>query len=93
MLPLDGRRAGVHRTRVEYISNSEVPPEQLAAALGQERWQQIGVAAARAMERLRSLIDQGSKRLEDESFEDYKMRMKVEKHLVRDYLKGYIIER
>ena len=36
---------------------------------------------------------QGSKRLEDESFEDYKMRMKVEKHLVRDYLKGYIIER
>ena len=58
MLPLDGRRAGVHRTRVEYISNSEVPPEQLAAALGQERWQQIGVAAARAMERLRSLIEQ-----------------------------------
>ena len=36
---------------------------------------------------------QGAKRLEGESFEDYKMRMKVEKHLVRDYLKGYLIER
>ena len=35
---------------------------------------------------------QGGKRLDGESFEDYKMRMKVEKQLVRDYLKGYIIE-
>ena len=33
----------------------------------------------------------GSKRLEDESYEDYKMRMKVENGLVRDYLKGRII--
>ena len=36
---------------------------------------------------------QGAKRLEGESFEDYKMRMKVEKQLTRDYLKGYLIER
>ncbi len=40
-----------------------------------------------------SEILQGPKRQEGESFEDYKMRMKVEKHLVRDYLKGYLIER
>ena len=36
---------------------------------------------------------QGDKRLEGESYEDYKIRLKVEKKLVRDYLKGYIIER
>ncbi len=36
---------------------------------------------------------QGAERLEDESYEDYKMRMKVENKMVRDYLKGYIIER
>tara|TARA_Y100000114_G_scaffold33521_1_gene28956 strand:- start:128 stop:331 length:204 start_codon:yes stop_codon:yes gene_type:complete len=35
----------------------------------------------------------GPKRLEGESFEDYKLRMKVEKKLTRDYLKGYLIER
>jgi hypothetical protein len=34
---------------------------------------------------------QGPKRLEGESFEDYKLRMKVEYQLTRDYLKGYII--
>ena len=28
---------------------------------------------------------------EGESYEDYKIRMKVEYHLTRDYLKGYII--
>ena len=32
-----------------------------------------------------------SESLEDESYEDYKMRMKVENGLVRDYLKGRII--
>ena len=36
---------------------------------------------------------EGDKRLEGESFEDYKTRLKVEKRLVRDYLKGYLIER
>ena len=36
---------------------------------------------------------QGDKRLDGESFEDYKTRLKVEKKLVRDYLKGYLIER
>ena len=36
---------------------------------------------------------QGDKRLDGESFEDYKTRIKVEKKLVRDYLKGYLIER
>ena len=36
---------------------------------------------------------QGDKRLDGESYEDYKMRLKVEKKLVRDYLKGYIVER
>ena len=35
----------------------------------------------------------GPKRLEGESFEDYKLRMKVEKKLTRDYLKGFLIER
>ena len=35
----------------------------------------------------------GPKRLEGESFEDYKLRMKVEKKLTRSYLKGYLIER
>tara|TARA_A100001515_G_C4459015_1_gene172953 strand:+ start:304 stop:504 length:201 start_codon:yes stop_codon:yes gene_type:complete len=40
-----------------------------------------------------SEILQGPKRLEGESFEDYKMRMKVEKKMTRDYLKGYLIER
>ena len=34
---------------------------------------------------------QGPKRLEGESFENYKLRMKVEYQLTRDYLKGYII--
>lgn len=38
-------------------------------------------------------IIQGPKRQEGESFEDYKMRMKVEKKMTRDYLKGYLIER
>ena len=36
---------------------------------------------------------QGPTRQEGESFEDYKIRMKVENKLTRDYLKGYIIER
>jgi len=36
---------------------------------------------------------QGPVRGEEESFEDYKMRMKVENKLTRDYLKGYLIER
>ena len=36
---------------------------------------------------------QGDKRLDGESYEDYKTRLKVEKKLVRDYLKGYLIER
>jgi|TARA_B100000073_G_C23424090_1_gene448477 hypothetical protein len=36
---------------------------------------------------------QGPKRQEGESFEDYKIRMKVENKLTRDYLKGYLIER
>ena len=40
-----------------------------------------------------SQILKGPKRLEGESFEDYKMRMKVEKKMTRDYLKGYVIER
>ena len=40
-----------------------------------------------------SQILKGPKRLEGESFEDYKMRMKVEKKMTRDYLKGYLIER
>ena len=35
---------------------------------------------------------QGDKRLDGESYEDYKTRLKVEKKLVRDYLKGYLIE-
>lgn len=35
----------------------------------------------------------GSKRLKGESFTDYKIRLKVEKSLTRDYLKGYLIER
>jgi hypothetical protein len=35
---------------------------------------------------------QGPKRLESESFEDYKIRMKVEYQLTRDYLKGYIMQ-
>lgn len=30
----------------------------------------------------------GTKRLEGESFDEYKLRMKVENGLVRDYLKG-----
>ena len=34
---------------------------------------------------------QGPVRGEGESYEDYKIRMKVEYHLTRDYLKGYII--
>ena len=40
-----------------------------------------------------SEILQDPKRLEGESFEDYKMVMKVEKKMTRDYLKGYLIER
>ena len=34
---------------------------------------------------------QGPVRGEGESYEDYKIRMKVEYQLTRDYLKGYII--
>lgn len=33
----------------------------------------------------------GPKRADDETFEDYKLRMKVEYQLRRDYLKGYFI--
>jgi len=33
----------------------------------------------------------GPKRSEDETFEDYKIRMKVEYQLTRDYLKGYFV--
>ena len=40
-----------------------------------------------------SEIIKGDARLEDESYEDYKLRRKIEKKMVRDYLKGYIIER
>ena len=34
----------------------------------------------------------GDKRLKGESFDDYKTRLKVEKQLTKDYLRGYIIE-
>jgi len=34
----------------------------------------------------------GDKRLEGESFNEYKTRLKVEKQLVKDYLRGYLIE-
>ena len=40
-----------------------------------------------------SEIIEGDKRLEGETYEEYKDRMKVENKLVRDYLKGYLIER
>ena len=40
-----------------------------------------------------STIIKGDKRLEGESYEDYKLRRKVEKKMVRDYLKGYFVER
>ena len=40
-----------------------------------------------------SEIIKGDARLKDESYEDYKLRRKIEKKMVRDYLKGYIIER
>ena len=38
-----------------------------------------------------SEILKGAKRLEDESYEDYKIRRKAENGLVRDYLKGRFI--
>lgn len=38
-----------------------------------------------------STMLQGSKRLENESYEDYKERRKVENILVKEYLKGNII--
>ena len=34
---------------------------------------------------------QGPKRLEDESFEDYKLRQKVENGLVRDRVRGLLV--
>tara|TARA_S200002703_G_scaffold116255_2_gene101795 strand:+ start:258 stop:458 length:201 start_codon:yes stop_codon:yes gene_type:complete len=34
----------------------------------------------------------GDKRLKGESYDDYKTRLKVEKQLTKDYLRGYIIE-
>ncbi len=40
-----------------------------------------------------SEVIKGDKRLEGESYEDYKLRRKVEKKMARDYLKGYLIER
>ena len=40
-----------------------------------------------------SEIIEGDKRLDGESYQEYKDRMKVETKLIRDYLKGYIIER
>ena len=40
-----------------------------------------------------STIIKGDKRLEGESYEDYKLRRKVEKKMVRDCLKGYFVER
>jgi hypothetical protein len=40
-----------------------------------------------------SEIIKGDARLKDESYEDYKLRRKIEKKMVRDYLKGYVIER
>ena len=38
-----------------------------------------------------SEVLKGAKRLEDESYEDYKIRRKAENGLVRDYLKGRFI--
>ncbi len=38
-----------------------------------------------------SEVLKGDKRLEDESYEDFKIRRKAEKGLVRDYLKGRLI--
>jgi len=38
-----------------------------------------------------SEVLKGPKRLEDESYEDYKIRIKAENGLVKDYLKGRII--
>tara|TARA_B100000900_G_C20118225_1_gene528752 strand:- start:84 stop:290 length:207 start_codon:yes stop_codon:yes gene_type:complete len=38
-------------------------------------------------------VIKGATRLEGESYEDYKLRMKVENKMTRDYLKGYIVER
>jgi len=40
-----------------------------------------------------SEVIKGAKRQEGESYEDYKLRMKVENKMTRDYLKGYLIER
>jgi hypothetical protein len=40
-----------------------------------------------------SEIIEGDKRLDGESYQEYKDRMKVETKLIRDYLKGYLIER
>ena len=38
-----------------------------------------------------STVLQGPKRLEDETYEDYKERIKVERSLLDDYLKGVLI--
>ena len=39
-----------------------------------------------------STLLKGPKRLENESFDDYKLRMKIEKGFVKDYLKGYYLK-
>ena len=38
-----------------------------------------------------STVFQGPKRLEDETYEDYKERIKVERSLLDDYLRGVLI--
>ena len=38
-----------------------------------------------------STVLQGPKRLEDETYEDYKERIKVERSLLNDYLRGVLI--
>ena len=38
-----------------------------------------------------STVLQGLKRLEDETYEDYKERLKVERSLLDDYLRGVLI--
>ena len=38
-----------------------------------------------------STVLQGLKRLEDETYEDYKERIKIERSLLDDYLRGVLI--
>ena len=69
-------------------------PQKPITKLGEGRERQKYLSEERYLEdRYQiSLALKGPKRLEDEKFEDYKLRMKAENELLKEYLRGVWIK-